>query len=209
MMAIKLIFTALTAYLIGSLSVSIFISRTVMSSDVRAHGSGNAGATNMARVYGLRMGALTLFGDMAKAGAAMLTGWLIAGEWGLFAAGACCLLGHCYPFFHEFRGGKGVSSGAAILLAADWRVLAAAVVMFALFAVLSRKVSLGSVGAAVTGFCAAAFLGLDLPRLLLAAFAMLLVLLRHRENILRLINGTEPDFKPAPVRKNCAEPEKE
>lgn len=206
MFILKQLVIAAAAYCLGSLSMSIFISKNIMNSDVRSRGSGNAGATNMARVFGLRMGLLTLFGDMAKTGAAMLIGWLFAGDWGLFTAGAACLIGHCYPASHEFRGGKGVSAGAAILLAIDWHVLAFAVAVFALAAVISRKVSLGSVGAAVTGFCAAAFLGLETPRLLLAAFTMLLVIFRHRENIVRLINGTEPDFKPAPERGRRAQP---
>ena len=165
-----------------------------MNADVRAHGSGNAGATNMARVFGLRMGAVTLAGDMLKAALALLLGFALLGERGMCVAGALCLVGHCYPALHEFRGGKGVSVGTAVFLAADWRVLAVAVVFFALAALLSRKVSLGSLAAAVSGFAAAAYLALPLPRLLLVAFTMLLVILRHRENIIRLVRGTEPDF---------------
>ena len=201
MMIFKGVLAAVCAYMLGSLSMSICISKCVMNSDVRAHGSGNAGATNMARVFGLRLGVLTLAGDMLKAALAMLAGWLLLDELGLCISGAACLVGHCFPVLHEFRGGKGVSAGAAVLLAVDWRVLLAAVVCFAIFALLSRKVSLGSLGAAVMGFCAAGYLGVSTPRLILAAFAMLIVMLRHRENILRLIAGTEPDFKPAGEKK--------
>ena len=181
-------------YLLGSLSISILLSKNLLGRDVRRHGSGNAGATNMARVFGLRMGAVTLAGDMLKAALAMLLGFALLGERGMCVAGALCLVGHCYPALHEFRGGKGVSVGTAVFLAADWRVLAVAVVFFALAALLSRKVSLGSLAAAVSGFAAAAYLALPLPRLLLVAFTMLLVILRHRENIIRLVRGTEPDF---------------
>ena len=194
MIVLKYILTAVCAYFFGSVSVSILLSRSVMNADVRAHGSGNAGATNMARVFGLRMGAVTLAGDMLKAALAMLLGFALLGERGMCVAGALCLVGHCYPALHEFRGGKGVSVGTAVFLAADWRVLAVAVVFFALAALLSRKVSLGSLAAAVSGFAAAAYLALPLPRLLLVAFTMLLVILRHRENIIRLVRGTEPDF---------------
>ena len=140
------------------------------------------------------MGAVTLAGDMLKAALAMLLGFALLGERGMCVAGALCLVGHCYPALHEFSGGKGVSVGTAVFLAADWRVLAVAVVFFALAALLSRKVSLGSLAAAVSGFAAAAYLALPLPRLLLVAFTMLLVILRHRENIIRLVRGTEPDF---------------
>ena len=194
MIVLKYILTAVCAYFFGSVSVSILLSRSVMNADVRAHGSGNAGATNMARVFGLRMGAVTLAGDMLKAALAMLLGFALLGERGMCVAGALCLVGHCYPALHEFRGGKGVSVGTAVFLAADWRVLAVAVVFFALAALLSRKVSLGSLAAVVSGFAAAAYLALPLPRLLLVAFTMLLVILRHRENIIRLVRGTEPDF---------------
>lgn len=208
MIVLKYLFSTVCAYLLGSLSVSIFISRTVMKNDVRAQGSGNAGATNMARVFGLHLGLITLAGDMLKAAAAMLLGWLLLGENGMCACGAACLLGHCYPALHEFRGGKGVSVGAMVFLLIDWRVLAVAAVFFALFAVLSRKVSLGSLMAAVSGFAAAAYLGLSLPRLLLAAGAMLLVVARHRENIIRLVRGTEPNFTlGSSKRKNSAEHE--
>ena len=205
MIILKYILTAVCAYFLGSVSVSILLSRGVMNADVRAHGSGNAGATNMARVFGLRMGAVTLAGDMLKAAMAMLLGFALLGERGMCVAGALCLVGHCYPALHEFRGGKGVSVGTAVFLAADWRVLAVAVVFFALAAFLSRKVSLGSLAAAVSGFAAAAYLALPLPRLLLVAFTMLLVILRHRENIIRLVRGTEPDFTLGSAKRRRAD----
>ena len=205
MIVLKYILTAVCAYFFGSVSVSILLSRSVMNADVRAHGSGNAGATNMARVFGLRMGAVTLAGDMLKAALAMLLGFVLLGERGMCVAGALCLVGHCYPALHEFRGGKGVSVGTAVFLAADWRVLAVAVVFFALAAFLSRKVSLGSLAAAVSGFAAAAYLALPLPRLLLVAFTMLLVILRHRENIIRLVRGTEPDFTLGSAKRSRAD----
>ena len=205
MIILKYILTAVCAYFLGSVSVSILLSRGIMNADVRAHGSGNAGATNMARVFGLRMGAVTLAGDMLKAALAMLLGFALLGERGMCVAGALCLVGHCYPALHEFRGGKGVSVGTAVFLAADWRVLAVAVVFFALAALLSRKVSLGSLAAAVSGFAAAAYLALPLPRLLLVAFTMLLVILRHRENIIRLVRGTEPDFTLGSAKRRRAD----
>ena len=88
MIVLKYILTAVCAYFFGSVSVSILLSRSVMNADVRAHGSGNAGATNMARVFGLRMGAVTLAGDMLKAALAMLLGFALLGERGMCVAGA-------------------------------------------------------------------------------------------------------------------------
>lgn len=194
MTILKYLLVLVCSYLLGSVSVSIFISKNVLRADVRTKGSGNAGATNMARVYGLHMGLITLAGDALKGAVSMLLGWLLLDECGMSAAAVSCILGHCYPAMHEFRGGKGVSVGAMVLLMADWRVLAVAVVFFALAAVLSRKVSLGSLSAALSAFITAIVLHLSTPRLIMVAFAALLVVVRHRENIARLLKRTEPDF---------------
>lgn len=202
MLIFKYVFCVVAGYLLGSLSFSIFISR-LKGSDVRSKGSGNAGATNMARIYGMGLGVLTLLGDALKAAVALVIGWLLLGEWGLFAGGFSCLLGHCFPVFHQFRGGKGISAGAAIAMALDWRVFVTVVVVFFVVALLSRKVSFGSVCAAIAIFAASAALGLSLPRLLLSGFGMVLVVFQHRENIRRLIKGTEPDFHAAKYGKKA------
>lgn len=200
----KYILVASAGYLLGSLSMSIILSRAVLGEDVRRKGSGNAGATNMARVYGLKAGALTLGGDVLKASLSMLIGWLLLGDVGLALGGIASLVGHCFPVYYNFRGGKGVSVGAAVALAIDWRVFLSIVLVFALAAFLSKKVSLGSVCAAVAISIASLIFQVSTPKLILAVFGMLLVVFQHRENIKRLINGTEPDFKPAkpPVKDN-------
>ena len=200
----KYILVASAGYLLGSLSMSIILSRAVLGEDVRRKGSGNAGATNMARVYGLKAGALTLGGDVLKASLSMLIGWLLLGDVGLALGGIASLVGHCFPVYYNFRGGKGVSVGAAVALAIDWRVFLSIVLVFALAAFLSKKVSHGSVCAAVAISITSLIFQVSTPKLILAVFGMLLVVFQHRENIKRLINGTEPDFKPAkpPVKDN-------
>ena len=200
----KYILVASAGYLLGSLSMSIILSRAVLGEDVRRKGSGNAGATNMARVYGLKAGALTLGGDVLKASLSMLIGWLLLGDVGLALGGIASLVGHCFPVYYNFRGGKGVSVGAAVALAIDWRVFLSIVLVFALAAFLSKKVSLGSVCAAVAISITSLIFQVSRPNLIFAVFGMLLVVFQHRENIKRLINGTEPDFKPAkpPVKDN-------
>ena len=200
----KYILVASAGYLLGSLSMSIILSRAVLGEDVRRKGSGNAGATNMARVYGLKAGALTLGGDVLKASLSMLIGWLLLGDVGLALGGIASLVGHCFPVYYNFRGGKGVSVGAAVALAIDWRVFLSIVLVFALAAFLSKKVSLGSACAAVAISITSLIFQVSTPKLILAVFGMLLVVFQHRENIKRLINGTEPDFKPAkpPVKDN-------
>ena len=116
----KYILVASAGYLLGSLSMSIILSRAVLGEDVRRKGSGNAGATNMARVYGLKAGALTLGGDVLKASLSMLIGWLLLGDVGLALGGIASLVGHCFPVYYNFRGGKGVSVGliGTVLIAA-------------------------------------------------------------------------------------------
>lgn len=200
----KYILVASAGYLLGSLEHVHHSFRAVLGEDVRRKGSGNAGATNMARVYGLKAGALTLGGDVLKASLSMLIGWLLLGDVGLALGGIASLVGHCFPVYYNFRGGKGVSVGAAVALAIDWRVFLSIVLVFALAAFLSKKVSLGSVCAAVAISITSLIFQVSTPKLILAVFGMLLVVFQHRENIKRLINGTEPDFKPAkpPVKDN-------
>ena len=196
MSVLKVILLILLSYFIGGISVSILLSRFLYGRDVRTCGSGNAGATNMARNFGLKMGLITFLCDAAKAVIAVLLGKALLGDWGICIAGAACLLGHCYPALHGFRGGKGVSVCAVLMWVIDWRVGAAALAVFVLAALLSRKVSLGSVCAAAVLSAAALVLSPGWPKMILAVFCTVTVILRHRENIARLINGTEPDFKP-------------
>ena len=119
------IIIVLIAYLLGSFCASIPLSKHVYGGDVRENGSGNAGATNMARVYGMKAGIATFVLDAVKTAAAMLIGAAIAGEAGKALAGAACIVGHCWPVYFSFRGGKGVSVGAAIGLMTGLPVFAA------------------------------------------------------------------------------------
>ena len=182
-------------YLLGSLSASIFLSRTAWGGDVRGKGSGNAGATNMARVYGLGAGFLTLGCDMLKTIAATWLGSLLLGDVGLALGGICAMIGHCFPVFHGFKGGKGISVGAALGLMIDWRVFVCIIATFLIVAFLTKKVSLGSICAAVAITIFSLVFHVSTPRLILAICAMCLAVFQHRGNINRLIKGTEPDFK--------------
>lgn len=200
METVKYLLVALGSYLLGSVSLSIYLSKKMYGADVRSKGSGNAGATNMARVYGMMAGVLTLGADVLKAVAAMLGGYLLLGDVGLSLGGICCIVGHCFPVFHNFKGGKGVSVGGAISVMIDWRVGLLVVGLFLLMAVLSKKVSLGSICGALAAGIGPLIFGLSTPRIVLGIVAMLIVILRHTENIRRLVKGTEPDFKPAKTK---------
>ena len=194
--AMKILFIALTAYLIGSFCASIPLSRRLYGGDVRLCGSGNAGATNMARVYGMKAGLGTLLLDMLKTVLAMLLGKYIMGSAGMAIAGAFCMIGHCFPLYFGFRGGKGVSVGAALGLISGLPVLGAIMAIFFATAVISRKVSLGSMAAAAGLPIASWLAGAGTEMLIMNVFSALLVVFMHRSNISRLIKGTEPDFRP-------------
>ena len=199
MEALKYILIVVGGYLLGSVSISIILSR-LLGTDVRKKGSGNAGATNMARSFGLLAGFATLAGDFLKALIVMAVGYRLCGDWGLMAGGMACTTGHCFPVFYGFRGGKGISVGAAIGLMIDWRVFVGIVIVFLIAAFLSKKASLGSVCAAVAVVALSFLFAVPLPRLLLAIYAAVLAIFQHRSNLKRLSEGTEPDFKAADTK---------
>ncbi len=182
-------------YLLGSLSFSIILSKSFLGRDIRRQGSGNAGATNMTRVFGWAAGVATLLFDMLKAFLAMWIGRKLLGDAGVCLGGMAAITGHCFPVFHGFKGGKGVSVGAALGLMIDWRVFVAIIIAFLIGALLSKKVSVGSVAAAVTIVPATWIFAPRAPMIALAVYGMVLVVIRHRDNILRLCAGKEPDFR--------------
>ncbi len=193
---LRYVIIAVIAYLLGSISVAVLLTRDRLGSDVRKQGSGNAGATNVARVFGMKAGVVTLLGDMVKAALSGLAGWLIGGETGLAVACLACLVGHCWPVYFGFKGGKGVSVAGCIALLLDWRFFLALVAWFAIMAILSRRVSFVSCSSAVVyPLLYWAFnRGMSI-QLAVCIIIALIVLILHRGNISRLIHGTEPVFK--------------
>ena len=188
-------------YLLGSLSFSIILSR-LLGKDIRRQGSGNAGATNMTRVFGWAAGVATLAFDFLKAVAAMLIGRALLGDVGVCFGGIAAMTGHCWPVFHRFKGGKGISVGAALGLMIDWRVLVTILIVFLIGALLTKKVSVGSVAAAVAIVPATWIFAPRAPMLAMAVFGMVLAVSRHAENIRRLRAGTEPDFRAGGKKKD-------
>ena len=206
---LPLLLSALVGYLLGSISFAILLTKAFAHEDVRAHGSGNAGATNVLRVAGKKASALTFLLDFCKCVASVLVGYFLVkhacvangvdpemARLGMYAAGFCCMIGHMYPLYFGFRGGKGILSGGTIVLMLDWRV---ALVAWGLFVVLwlsTKYVSLGSIAATasmpVTTFFV--FSHNVLYTVLSAAIAAL-VIWCHRGNIQRLLSGTEKKFK--------------
>jgi glycerol-3-phosphate acyltransferase PlsY len=181
------------AYLIGSIPFSFLVARAFGVHDVRRVGSGNVGATNVLRSAGKTAGALALLLDLGKGAAATaLVGRLAPGAAALPAAAAlAAVVGHMYPVWLRFQGGKGVATGlGAFAPLAPWAALGSLVV-FGLVAAVTRLVSLGS----VAGALAMAGLVLALrgpnPVAVSAAFTAALVVFRHRSNLRRILGGTE------------------
>ena len=192
---------ALGSYLLGCVSLSIILSKKVFGGDVRGMGSGNAGATNMARSFGLSAGVITLLADAMKAVISMVVGNLLFGDLGLAIAGTACLIGHCFPVFYGFKGGKGVSVGAAIAFGIDWKVGLFVLVCFAVVAVCTKRVSPSSIAACLGIIVACVVFNASTPELVMSVFGAAFVIYRHKENIKRLIAGTEPEFKAGSSKK--------
>ena len=196
-----IVLSALIAYVLGSLNFSIILSKFLFRQEVREGGSGNAGATNMARRFGKVAGLLTLVGDMLKAAAALYLGHLLAGEWGMAVAGPACQLGHCFPAFYRFKGGKGVSVGLTIAFAACWQTGVFALAAFGITVLISRKVSLGSLMGCAGALIAVFLFAPNHLRIWMTVIAALIIIIRHSANIHRLAEGKEKDFHFADEKK--------
>ena len=195
MLTLKLIAAAAAGYLLGSISSAVLLTHTRFG-DIRDKGSGNAGATNVARFFGIGMGLLTLLLDGIKTALAMYAGTLLEGPLGATIGAVTCLIGHCWPLYFRFKGGKGVSVAGAIALFLDWRLILILVAVFLLAAFFSKRVSVGSLAAAVAYPVAMFALGgFAWHQLALSFFILVLVFFTHRANLLRLKNGTEPVFR--------------
>ena len=191
-------------YLIGSIPSGVIVSRLARGIDVRDYGSGGMGMTNVLRTVGAKAGILVFLADMAKGAAAVSLAWPIFASypdmvaWGQMAGGAAVIIGHSWPVFIGFRGGRGVTTGFSALLTMYWPVgLIALAVLLAVIG-LSRYVSLGSMLAALAVLVAMIlFVVFDLPG---AEFAYIvfglivvpIIIFRHRGNIRRLLSGVEP-----------------
>ena len=181
------------AYVIGALPVGFLVARVFGIGDIRHHGSGTIGATNVLRTAGWLPALLTLFGDVAKGYAAVWVGGRLAdGEPGPTAACAlAAVVGNCWSVFLGFRGGKGVATGLGALLGiVRWAVVPAIPVWLAV-ALTTRYVSLGSILGAVCVPLGALLLGYPRPFVLASLVVSALIIARHRENVTRLLAGTE------------------
>lgn len=187
----KGVLLVLLCYLIGSIPFSYIVSHYVGGVDIRVKGSGNVGATNVMRNLGMKTALLAFALDLLKGFAAAWIGSALGGPWLVFLCPAAAMIGHCYPAFLRFKGGKAVATTAGVVLYLSPWIFVILVLAFLATVLISRYVSLGSV--AIAG--ALPFVGilfhLNLEIILLYFFAAAFVLLRHKENIVRLRLGTE------------------
>ena len=191
------ILIASAAYLLGSISFAVLVSRLMKLPDPHSYGSKNPGATNVLRTGNKLAAALTLIGDAGKGAFAVGLTVLYTGESPVSGfeaplAGAMAFLGHLYPVFHGFRGGKGVATAAGVLLSLGLYLGLGTLATFGIILFFFRMFSLASIVSAVFAvFWSWSLFGLAPITPVVGAIALLL-LWRHRENMLRLVNGTEP-----------------
>lgn len=216
---VYILIAAVIAYLIGSVNTSIITTRIVARKDIRTMGSGNAGFTNVLRSVGKGPAIITFVGDFLKGVISIGIAWLIlllckgdnmvlVMRYTFYIAGLACVLGHMYPIFYGFRGGKGVVTTASVMLMTDWRTLVAALVIFAIVFLSTKIISKCAIINAslfpITTFCFKFFIDYlpykeepasSLIFVFFATFISLIiaimVIYRHKDNIKRILNGTE------------------
>ena len=198
------IFIGIVAYLIGSINFSVLISKKMAGFDVREKGSGNAGTTNVLRTVGKKAAALTLLADILKGVVSVIIAIILGAiasnsDKALLVqiAGIAVILGHTFPIFFGFRGGKGVATSLGILLITNWQIGLICLVFAIVLMVITKMVSVGSIGAAILFPVLTLFISENYivsegsGYFMFSVIVALIVAFNHRANIKRLIDGTE------------------
>lgn len=207
---LKCVLIGVISYLLGSLNFSIILSEVVKKKDIRKSGSGNAGATNMMRTYGIKAAVGTMLGDIFKVAIGILVAFAILGVPMKYIfinpadaveiqrvmlykefAGLFCVLGHIFPLYFKFKGGKGVAACTGMVIIVDWRIALILFVIFVSVILISKWISLGSI---VIAILYPVLIFVFYKNWILALVALLftaIVIIAHRENIKRLIKGEE------------------
>jgi glycerol-3-phosphate acyltransferase PlsY len=213
MIILAIILTVLTGYLLGSCNSAIITVRILEHKDIRDFGSHNAGLTNTLRCFGKKCALFTLIGDLAKGIIAVLISKLLCCLIGFadsinsdniifigYIAGISAIIGHVFPLYHHFKGGKGVLVGVSVFVVIDWKAFLIMIAIFAIIVALSKYVSLGSIIAAASCpfvtfilqyFVSQIALETCILDTILAAVMGGMVIFMHRSNIKRLMSGTE------------------
>lgn len=189
----KILLTIILAYLLGSFSSAYVIGKTVKDIDIRQHGSGNSGATNALRVMGRQIGLLTFFFDFGKGIISILIGRALLGDLGGLLAGISVVVGHNWPIFIGWKGGKGVAASLGVLLIIHWPSTLIALLIGLVIGLTTRYVSLGSM-CFLSSF-SIIYLVMAKPLykeyIILSIILAVMAIIRHRSNIRRLIDGNE------------------
>ena len=223
MFILLMFITALPAYMLGSVNGAIIVSKVFYRKDIRDYGSGNPGLTNFYRVFGKGGALLVILIDVIKTIAPVIFGgWLFASftdmyiseVWGIWPfdkffneaffgqalAGFFVMLGHCFPLFYKFKGGKGVMAIGAVVIVIDWRLALISWGVFILITLLTRYVSLGAILGCTAFPVSMAILGIGgIAELNIIILCVILVIVRHIPNIKRLVKGEESKLK---LRRN-------
>lgn len=192
-MFFKACLVIIPAYLLGSISFGIIVSKLIKKIDIRDYGSGNIGFTNVLRVVGKGPAALVLLGDALKGSMGVLLGYYLGeASYGYAVIGGImAMLGHTYPLYFKFKGGKGVATGLGVIITLAPDVTLIALLIFLITVFISRYVSLGSLLAAISVPICMYLLNKAVPIFLFGTFGALFVIYNHRANIVRLYQGKE------------------
>ena len=193
---------AIVAYLIGSINFSVILSKKMAGFDVREKGSGNAGTTNMLRSVGKKAAAITLVCDILKGVIAILIAMLMSkifkdsnGALLVQIAGVAVILGHTFPIFFKFKGGKGVATSLGVLIMSNWQIGLICLVFALILIILTQMVSVGSIAAAILYPVLTLFIPQNyiIPGnyIIYSVILAVIIVFNHRENVKRLLSGTE------------------
>jgi len=191
---ILLVLCGIIGYLLGSINTSV-ITGKFYGVDVRQHGSGNAGATNTLRVLGKKAAIMVVIGDVLKGLITCIISNSIAGQTGAIIGGAAAILGHNWPVYFGFKGGKGVLTSITVMFYLDWKISLILVGIFVVVVLISRYVSLGSVLGAIALPVLTILFGRDIKLVIFSIALAVIIVFKHQSNIKRLLNGTESMIK--------------
>lgn len=180
------------AYAIGSISGSITIVKKYFNEDIRGKGSGNAGTTNTLRIYGKKYAVITLFVDVFKGSISVLIATLLEPEYGIYIAGLAVVIGHCWPIFYRFKGGKGMATSFGVNLVFNPLLLLMQLIFFAIINVSTKIVSISSMLCTIFVLVYAfIFETKNTPFIIMLALNAVVLIYKHKENIVKIINGNE------------------
>ena len=188
---LPMVFTAIIGYLMGSISFSIIVGKLFEKVDVREHGSGNAGTTNTLRVLGKKAAIIVLLGDILKCLIAVVVGYFLFSETGMWIGGVACMIGHVYPVFFGFKGGKGVATGIAMMTFSCFFAGISSFIIFLIVLFFSRIVSLSSLSAFLVFPIFVYIFTKNMIFVFIAIAMCAFVFYLHRENIKRILSGNE------------------